>query len=443
VRSLGCKVNQYDAENICAQLGHAGFILIDEKTDPEHVPDVCIVFTCSVTAESDRKSRQIIRHLIKQYPDALIVAASCYAEIRPEDLREIPGVDLVIGTSNLDTLASEVCTALRIPAPDLRFHGVEHFRKRTRAFIKIQDGCNQFCAYCQIPLTRGAPQSRSHEEVIEEVRVLVESGHSEVVLCGIRLGAYGLDREEPNALPELLQALDEVPGLQRYRLSSIEPNDLSETMLATLPRLKRFAPHLHVPLQSGSTTVLRRMNRRYTVADYEALVDKLRASIPNLAVSTDVLVGFPGETEEEALETFETVKRLGFSKVHLFPFSPRPGTAASDLPERVEPKVIQHRRRMLDKMARECARAFKLGFIGRRLEVLMESTRFKNRTDGVSCQTGFSENYLRVGIPSVEKQALQTGRIYGSIITRLEGDLLLGRIEKDDASRSQQEGYHD
>ena len=433
VHTLGCKVNRYDAERICAELQELGLEIVSEKsaTDRNSV-DVCLVFTCSVTAESDRKSRQAIRRLVRRHPNALMVAASCYAEVRPEDLRAIPGVDLVIGTSNLDTLVAEVRNRLGLresAASPLR--GIERFHERTRAFIKVQDGCSQFCAYCQIPLTRGAPRSRGTNEVVEEVRRLVVAGHKEIVLCGIRLGAYGIDKNEPNALSELIERLDDVDGLVRFRLSSIEPNDLSPSLQQTLFSSTKFAPHLHIPAQSGSNATLQRMNRQYTTQEYKELLACLRANIPKLAVSTDILVGFPGETDQEAQETREFVEKEDFSKVHIFPFSPRPGTEAEKMRPRVPAKTIRDRKKHIEAVALEGALRLKERFLGCILEVLLEDKSYQDPVTRKAMPGGFSENYLQVVLEDGFEGIVVPNDLYCARMRKVENNMLFAEVVKD------------
>lgn len=431
IQALGCKVNRYDAEALGGQLRGLGLDVV-EKTSPEtsvEPVDICILFTCSVTAESDRKSRQGIRQLIRNNPDALVVAASCYAEIRPEELREIPGVDMVIGTSKLEQLPRTIAAASGIHfSEDSSESPLKSFRQRTRAFVKIQDGCDQFCAYCQIPYTRGRPRSRKPASVLEEIGALVGSGHPEVVLCGIRLGAFGRDLGEDTALTDLLHALDEIPGLVRYRLSSIEPNDISEEMIGEFRRLKKLAPHFHIPLQSGVDSVLKRMNRKYNTREYEALIDRLREAMPSLAVSTDLLVGFPGETEQEFAQTKDFIEKMMFSKVHLFPFSCRPVTAAAQMKQSLSKKQIKERRRELMAIAARKATEFKERFLGRSLSVLPEDKRIVLPEYEGELQLGYSENYLRVAVEIPEGFHFSPGMVYSVHVVSLKGNLLIGLL---------------
>lgn len=433
IKALGCKVNQCDAEAVSSELRAAGFDIVgdsDAHGSSDASADVCVVFTCSVTAEGDRKSRQMIRHLIREHPNALMVAASCYAEIRPEELRAIPDVDLVIGTSEMETLAPRICETLDLSRAESDHVATAKSCRRTRAFVKIQDGCDQFCSYCQIPLTRGLPRSRDIWEILQEVRVFVEHGHPEVVLCGIRLGAFGMETGRPEALPDLLRELDLLPGLVRYRLSSIEPNDFGEPLLAALPKLQRLAPHFHIPLQSGSDFILQRMNRRYATQHYQSLIERLQSEIPKLAISTDVLVGFPGETEEQAQETEDFLARMCFSKVHLFPFSPRPDTAAAKMKPRVASDEVRRRKKSLEEIAIRGACQFRQRFIGASLSVLIEGKGFVSPKTGERFLTGFSENYLRVAIASTRALPLRQGRVYDTVITRLDRDTLIGDVPR-------------
>jgi threonylcarbamoyladenosine tRNA methylthiotransferase MtaB len=339
--TLGCKVNTYETESIWELFKEKGY----ERVNHHEFSDVYVINTCTVTNNGDSKSRKAIRKLIKQNPEAIIAVMGCYSQMSPDEVYAIDGVDIVIGTKHREKLVHLVEENIKKRNRILEVTDVSRYREfdethvtsfteNTRAFLKIQDGCNNFCSYCIIPFARGPVRSRDKDSILEEATALVKNGYHEIVLTGIHTGGYGTDLEE-YTLYDLLKDLSKVEGIKRIRLSSIEINELSNEILALMRDEEVFAKHLHVPLQSGSERVLKDMRRHYNKAQYEEMINNIRSFIPNIALTTDVIVGFPGETEEEFLEMKEFISKLKFSELHVFPYSIRSGTKASKMKNQI------------------------------------------------------------------------------------------------------------
>jgi threonylcarbamoyladenosine tRNA methylthiotransferase MtaB len=425
VTSLGCKLNQSEMDALAAGLAQAGHQVV---TSPEEA-DLCVLNTCAVTHVAARKSRQALRRLNRENPAARLVATGCYAELTPEDLRDLPGVERIVGNQDKEQLAALIgreLAGLTAPSP------VPHRPARTRALVKIQDGCDNACTYCIIHVARGLQRSRPADEVLAEVRARLAAGHQEIVLTGVHIGAYGRDQipgpseidiTENNAnLWSLLARILAETDVPRLRLSSIEPWDLSQNAFHLWDD-SRLCRHLHLPLQSGSDAILRRMNRHYTTAGFAGLVGAARTAIPDLAVTTDVIVGFPGETDIEFQESLDTVESMGFARVHVFPYSPRPGTPAARMPNQVSPPVKAERARAMRAVAAANTRAFQQQFVGREMEVLWERSRpGKN----APVWSGLTDNYLRV---YTESSANLANCITVTHLTGLTPGGLQGEIE--------------
>lgn len=428
--TLGCKVNQYDTEALRAAFHRLGF----ESARQVGEADVCVVNTCSVTAESDRKCRNLIRRLRHRNPEAFLVAAGCYAQGSPEQLEAMPEVDRVIGARRHETLPFEILEALGLCCPDEQATSalaagstLTTFTEHTRAFVKIEDGCNQMCTYCRIPFYRGRARSRPAEEILREIRQLSERGYREVVLCGIQLGAFGRDSGE--SLPQLLRDIDSIPSVARLRLSSIEPDDVTDELVETLTSLAKVAPHLHLPLQSGDDGVLRRMRRGYTFEDYRRRAARLReAGGEEFAISTDVMVAFPGEDEAAFQRSVEAIRELEFCRLHIFRFSPRPGTRAAGFPDQLSKEVVDQRRAEIGRVAEEVVNKVRRRQIGRVLTVLLEEPGKEPKT-----AVGFSENYLRVQacMGRGDKDSIERflGQLVPVKINSLSGEYLLGTAQ--------------
>jgi len=418
--TLGCKVNQAETQGLAALFRDRGYKVIPF----EETADVYVVNTCTVTREGDRKSRQVVRRAVRANPEALVVVTGCYAQVAPEEAGAIPGVSLVIGTSGRERIVDLVEQAAarcpvpaekKGPGPFLAVGDIEQAREfedlpgtadpgRTRAFIKVQEGCRDFCTYCIVPYARGPLRSRPPERVLELARGLVDRGYSELVLTGVNLGAYGRDLGTEN-LPGLVRRLVRIPGLARLRLSSVEPNEITRELVEAVAENPVCAPHFHIPLQSGSDSVLSRMGRRYSTGEFTGLVDMVRARVPEVAVTADVMVGFPGETAAEHRESLEYVRRIGFAGLHVFVYSPRRGTPAASFPDPVPYRVKKERSREMLALGRELRDRFASRYRGRTVEVLVESV-----SGGVA--SGYTPNYLRVFFKNGPELAGRIVKVY-------------------------------
>ena len=379
--TLGCKVNQYDTEAILETFLAHGFTIVE----PDQAAEVYLINTCTVTNIADKKSRQLIRKVIRTHPHAVVVAFGCYAQTQAEQLTKIPGLAIVVGTQNREQLVEIVTTALQekniiapqnlvkpLRSPTFEELAVSNFGSKVRAVLKVQEGCQQFCSYCKVPYARGPERSRSVESVLNIATSLVEAGYKEIVLTGIHLASYGADLNPRSSLEEIVAQVGEIPGLHRLRLSSVEPTDVTEGFLRLMANHPKVCPHLHLPLQSGSTTVLQRMRRKYTTTEYLAIVEKARAFIPDLAVTTDIIVGFPGETEAEFAKTLAFVETVGFSRIHVFPYSRRAGTSAAKMPGQLVKKVKEKRSQILIQLGQHLAESFHQRYLGSKVQVLIE-----------------------------------------------------------------------
>jgi threonylcarbamoyladenosine tRNA methylthiotransferase MtaB len=387
--ALGCKLNQSETEDWARHLTALGCKIIK---DPAKA-DLCIVNTCTVTHVAARKSRNLARRCARANPRAQVVLTGCYAEISPEEAAQLPGVSLVLGTAGKERLVASVAQRFGLSPASQGVITLPVSSLHTRAFVKIQDGCDNACTYCIVRIARGRQRSRPMRAVLDEVLARQAEGYQEIVLTGVHIGAYGRERGE--TLAELVSAILRETRFPRLRLSSIEPWDLTPDLLHLWenPRLCR---HLHLPLQSGCDATLLRMNRRYTTAHYRDLLRNARAAIPDLAATTDVIVGFPGEDEREFEASAEFVAEMGFARVHVFPFSARPGTAAAAMPEQIPPHIKETRGERMRAIARQSAVAFQRGFLGRTMDVLWE-TREGQRWSGLT------DNYIRVKVTSSQK----------------------------------------
>lgn len=399
VSSLGCKLNQSEMDALASRLAGQGHQVV---TSPGEA-DLCVLNTCAVTHVAAQKTRQALRRLHRDNPAARLVATGCYAELTPTDLRDLPGVQLVVGNRDKERL--EALIGIESEKGQARDRGARDPLplapsvlppfSRTRALVKVQDGCDNACTYCVIRVARGPQRSRHPDEVLDEVRAKLAAGHQEIVLTGVHIGAYGKEWSRGDDSTDLWALVDRILAetrVARLRLSSIEPWDLPERAfrLWADPRLCR---HLHLPLQSGCDATLQRMARRYTAAEFAALAAAARAAIPDLAVTTDLIVGFPGETDAEFAESLAAVQSMGFKGIHVFPYSARPGTPAARMAGQVPPPVKAERARAMRAVADASARAFGARFVGRTMSVLWESCR--RGKDG-PVWSGLTDNYLRV-----------------------------------------------
>jgi threonylcarbamoyladenosine tRNA methylthiotransferase MtaB len=402
--TVGCKLNQYESEGIAEAFEDAGFEIVPFTA----TADVYVVNTCTVTGRSDYRSRQMLRRASRLNPSAVIVATGCYAQREPDAVASMPEVDLVVGNTAKHAISSLVADRLaRGGAPpraavrpevlvpphgDRGFEAfdISRFRAHTRAFLKIQDGCDRRCTYCAVPDARGPARGRPLDDVLDQAAKLAENGYREIVLTGVHIGSYGAGGEGP-PLHELLEALEGTPGLARLRLGSIEPNELSPDLAATILRSPKVCNHLHVPLESGSDAVLARMGRAYTRGEYAEAVRRVTNHDPRAGLGADVMVGFPGESETDFADTVALIEELPFTYLHVFSFSPRAGTPAAAMADTVPGLEKKRRSQVLRALSRSKSLAFRRGLLGERLEVLVEERRGGR-------PTGLSSNYVRIEI---------------------------------------------
>jgi threonylcarbamoyladenosine tRNA methylthiotransferase MtaB len=422
VGTVGCRLNQYESDRIAHSFAQAGFKVVRFG----EVSDVCVVNTCTVTGRSDYRSRQMVRRVRKTHPGALVVVTGCYAQNAPEAVAAIPGVSLVVGNAGKmqipDVLAQEGDRPRMVLGPlPARFDdppaAVGRWGGRTRAFLKIQDGCDGACAYCAVRAARGPSRSRTPETVLAEAGAALSQGHREIVLTGVNLGRYGLDGDGGSDLADILERVADLPGIARVRLSSVEPQEMNDRLAGLLTSHPRVCPHVHLPLQSGSGRLLRSMNRTYGPEDYARIVTWMRERNPDCGVGADVMVGFPGETDEDFRSTLDLVDALSLSYLHVFSYSPRPGTPAEKMGPQVPGEEKKARSCALRAKGRELARRFRSRFAGRTLDVLFEA---EGKGGTVSGLTG---NYLRVAVPGSRSRVneLARVRIVGTSGEDLEG----------------------
>ncbi|WP_031549017.1 tRNA (N(6)-L-threonylcarbamoyladenosine(37)-C(2))-methylthiotransferase MtaB [Salinicoccus luteus] len=424
--TLGCKVNHYETEAMWQLFKGEGY----DRVDFTQNADVFVINTCTVTNTGDKKSRQVIRRAIRNNPDAVVCVTGCYAQTAPKDIMNIPGVDIIIGTEDRDKLIDYVNQYHEERQP---INGVKnimkkrtyeemdvpYFTDRTRATLKIQEGCNNFCTFCIIPWARGLMRSRDPEKVVEQAQQLVDQGYKEIVLTGIHTGGYGEDLKDYN-LAQLLRDLEQVDGLNRLRISSIEASQLTDEVIDVINDSNKIVRHLHIPIQSGSDTVLKRMRRKYTMEFFESRIIKLKEIMPNVAITSDVIVGFPGETEEEFMETFDFIKKHHFSELHVFPYSIRTGTPAARMTDQVDEGTKNERVHRLIELSNELATSYAEQFKDNVLEIIPEEEK-----DGKLI--GHSDNYLKV---EVEGDPSLTGELVKVKITEPGYPVSRGEVVK-------------
>jgi threonylcarbamoyladenosine tRNA methylthiotransferase MtaB len=429
--TLGCKLNQYDTTELQAVLEARGF-----RTVPFEEPaQLYVVNTCTVTARADHSGRQAIRRAIARNPDALVVVTGCYAQTNPQAVAAIPGVDLVLGTPDRHALPDLLAQLQKRVRPLVRVSDVFARRETpviplrkfapgyTRAFVKVQDGCQHRCAFCIVPFARGGSRSQPLGPVVEQVEALVDAGYAEVVLTGVDLGHYGWDLTPRLRLAALVRRLLDVPGLRRLRLSSILPAYFTEELIETIVGERRVCRHLHVPLQSGAERVLRAMRRPYTIGMYRSLVERLAAALPDLGLGTDVITGFPGESAGEFAETAALCAALPFTYLHVFSYSDRRGTEATRLGvPRVPPDEVRRRTARLRQLSAAKQLAFRRAHVGRDVEVLV----LEHRESGAL--VGLTDNYLEVTFDGPDTRLRTLARVR---VTGLDGERLRGELRRD------------
>ncbi len=392
-------MNQYDTESMMRLFEEEGY----QITDFKDAADVYVINTCAVTHQGARKSRQMARQAKRRNPDSVVAVVGCYAQVAADEVIEVEGVDLVVGTKSRDELVKLVKKASEAQLPlncvgtmaeDELFEELplEEFKGRTRAVIKVEDGCNQYCSYCIIPYARGPVRSRKPGNAVREIQTLVQAGVKEVVLTGIHLGAYGEDLGSEMNLYELIKMLLPIEGLERIRLSSIEITEVSDEMIDLMAKESKCCPHLHLPLQAGSDTILKAMNRPYTTSEFAKRVDEIRKKVPDIAITTDVMVGFPGETDEFFEETYQFIKKIDFSQLHVFKYSKRTGTPAAEMENQVSPKAKDVRSERLRLLGQRLNLNYNEKFINQELSVMIE----EEIDHSTGMLTGVTSNYIRV-----------------------------------------------
>ena len=406
LHNLGCKVNAYETEAMQHLLEEAGYEIVPFTQKA----DVYVINTCSVTNMADRKSRQMLHKAKKNNPDSIVVAAGCYVQTSEKEVLNDLSVDIVIGNDrkhdlvrlleeySLDSV-NDTVDDINDGKHDFEELFIDQTKEHTRAFIKVQDGCNQFCSYCIIPYARGRVRSRRFENVIAEVERLAANGFKEVVLTGIHLSSYGVDFEEATGLLELIQAVNAVNGIERIRLGSLEPKIVTEHFASELSKLDKICPHFHLSLQSGCDATLKRMNRKYTTKEYERGCELLRKYFVHPAITTDVIVGFPGETEEEFKESYDFVDSIDFYETHIFKYSRREGTKAAVMPDQVDEQIKAKRSAQLIELGEKKRAAYEQSFQGKEVEVLVEENLELN---GKEVQTGHTKEYMKIALETNE-----------------------------------------
>lgn len=425
--SLGCKANQYDTESMREKCQKDGSEIVPFSSEA----DVYVINTCTVTGKSDKEARQIIRRVIRNNPRGKIVVTGCYSQLYPEQLKKIPGINLVLGNREKEDILNylktldgdngpKVCISDISKVREFGGLNLSDFKTRSRAFIKIQDGCNSGCSYCVVPLARGRNRSQSLEEVCCQIRMFIKKGFKEIVLTGIHLGTYGDDLEGDFNIVKLLKKLIKMKGLFRIRLSSIEPKEITDELIDLLSSSFKICPHLHIPLQSGDDEILVAMNRNYNRKDYLSLIDRLTKRIPLINVGADVMVGFPGEDEKRFLNTYNLIREMPLGYLHVFSFSKRVGTPANYMKGEVSGKVKKERSEALRELGLRKKIEFRQRFIGRELNVLIESKR--DRDTGFL--RGYTENYIPV---LVDSQEHRDGEIISVEMVSADGEKVFGK----------------
>lgn len=450
LHNLGCKVNSYEIEVMQQNLQKSGYEIVDF----EQKADVYVINTCSVTNMADRKSRQMLHRARKQNPEGIVVAIGCYVQADAFHIAQDDAIDLLIGNNLKKDIAEILDRYMNWEEPELSHLGaeeynfikktlnnttivdvkkvdfedamMEHTAEHARAYIKIQDGCNRFCSYCIIPYTRGNVRSRKPESVLEEIRGLTQKGYREFVLTGIHISSYGLDFEEKNPkkyLAELIREINGIEGVERIRIGSFEPMILTEDFVAEIASNKALCPHFHISLQSGCDATLKRMNRRYTTAEYLEKTKLLRRYFPNCAITTDVIVGFPGETDEEFEETKAFLEKVNFFEMHIFKYSRRKGTKADSMPCQVAEPVKTLRSNILLELEKQQSKEFREKQIGQRVKVLLEEEKC---VDGVTYWIGHTEEYVKIAVAFADGCKNRMAEVL--VKEFLREDILLGEI---------------
>lgn len=429
IYTLGCKVNQYESEAVTSifELNGYEIVTFDQNSD------VYIINTCTVTSLSDRKSRQTIRKTKKSNPDAIVVVMGCYAQTSSDEVLKIPEVNLVIGTKDRSKIIEYIA---RVVDGECKINAVENimssrnfeelkvssYKERTRACLKIQEGCSQFCSYCIIPYARGPIRSRDPEAIIEEVKELSENGFIEIVLTGIHLASYGKDLKTTNLL-DIIQRISMIEGIKRIRIGSLEPTTITEEFAKAASQIKKLCPHYHLSLQSGCDNTLKAMNRKYTTQQYREAVRLLKKYIPDVALTTDIMVGFPGETQEDFETSLDFACEMGFSKIHVFKYSPRHGTPAAEFDDQVSPQEKEKRSQLMIELSDNLEKQYFESYVGKDMEVLYEQEMHNRK----GYMEGLTKNYIRV----ISEGGMELkGTLINTRLEKINGLLFEGKILK-------------
>ena len=395
--TLGCKVNQYETNAMMQKFQEAGYQIVDIN---DNISDICVINTCTVTNMSDRKSRHMLRKIKEKNHNAIIIATGCYAQVAKKQLEEMPEVDIVIGNDEKNDIVYFLEEYMKkqqkiVEVQDISKQkefidmGQITYTEKTRAVIKVQDGCNQFCSYCLIPYARGRVRSRKPESILKEIKQIAKKGIQEVVITGIHIASYGREFDNEYYLIDLLEEINKIDGIVRIRLGSLEPTIITEDFMKRLIKLDKICHHFHLSLQSGCDETLKRMNRKYTTSQFKEIVSRLRKYYNDVILTTDIIVGFPGETEEEFKQTYQFLKEIKFYKMHVFPYSPREGTRAAKMENQVDNKLKEHRSKELIEMSNQNQKKYNEQYIGKKVEVL-----FEENEDGY--YKGHTQNYILV-----------------------------------------------
>lgn len=426
--TLGCKVNQYETESLKQQFTDAGCLIsnFDEKAD------FYVINSCTVTSIADRKTRNMIRRAKKKNPEAVVIATGCYAQTNGEDLANLDEIDYVVGNTDKKAIFNLVSsldakqysrTMIKDIFSESKYTEYEFstLREMTRAYIKIQDGCNNFCSYCKIPFARGKKRSRDIRNIMMEVEKLVSEGYKEIILIGINLGAYGEDLSVDTSLDDVVEKISKFEGVERVRLGSIYPDKISDKFIQLLANNEKIMPHLHISLQSGDDKILKLMNRKYDAKLAEEVLLKVKGEVKNIEFTADIIVGFPGETNEEFQNTYNLINKIGFSDLHIFQYSDREKTVASTLENKVSPHIKKERADKLEKLGKKLYNVSRERYLESELKVLVEEIKD-------NAAYGYTENYLRVKIQDYDKKENTIDKVK---ISKLSKGLLLGEIERD------------
>jgi threonylcarbamoyladenosine tRNA methylthiotransferase MtaB len=427
--TLGCRVNQYETEAMAEKFIKEGYEVVNHND----FSDVYVINTCTVTNMGDRKSRQMISKVKKINTKAIIAVVGCYAQVSSQEISEIDGVEVILGTKNKGKIVYYVNKAMsenkqQIAVDDVSKNkefeelNIEEYQDKTRAFLKIQDGCNRFCSYCLIPYARGGVCSKEPEKVLSEVKKLASHGFREIILSGIHTASYGQDLDGDWNLLRLLEEIDKVNGIERIRIGSIDPTFFTDGVINRISSLKKLCPHFHLSLQSGCDETLKRMNRKYTTAQYKKILKELREHIEDVSITTDIIVGFPGETEEEFKATYEFLEDIELSKMHIFKYSPREGTKAAEMPKQLDGNIKEARSKKLIELNKKLEDKFMGKFVDKVMDVLYED----NFKEYKSLYEGYTRNYIKI---VSELESTLPGEIVDTKLKSIENGYILGEVQ--------------